>query len=59
MTEDDIKSVEILAKTKDGELLYTKSEDRKLIMCILLICKFERIKFERIKKVFRQQSFWN
>jgi hypothetical protein len=54
MTEDDIKSVEILAKTKDGELLYTKSEDRMLIRCILLLCKFERI-----KKVFRQQPFWN
>jgi hypothetical protein len=46
MTSDDIKSVQIIATTKDGQHLMSLSEDKILIRCIAEWCQFMKLKEE-------------
>lgn len=46
MTTDDIKSVQIIATTKDGKHLMAVSDDKILICCIAAWCKFIELKDE-------------
>jgi len=46
MTSDDIKSVQIIATTKDGKHIMAVSEDKILIRCIVEWCQFMRLKEE-------------
>ena len=46
MTSADIKSVQIIATTKDGQHLISLSEDKILIRCIAEWCKFMKLKDE-------------
>lgn len=52
MTTDDIKSVQIITTTKDGQHLLAVSDDKILICCIAECCKFVRLK----EDVFEQCS---
>ena len=46
MTSDDIKSVQIIATTKDGKHIMAVSDDKILIRCIAEWCKFVKLKEE-------------
>lgn len=46
MTSDDIKSVQIIATTKDGQHLLAVSEEKPLIWHIAASCKFAKLKEE-------------
>ena len=46
MTSDDIKKVQIIATTKDGQHLLSVSDDKILIRCIVEWCKFCKLKDE-------------
>lgn len=46
MTSDDIKSVQIIATTKDGKHIMAVSDDEILIRCIAEWCQFIRLKEE-------------
>lgn len=46
MTSDDIKSVQIIATTKDNKHILAVSDDRVLIRCIAEWCKFAKLKDE-------------
>ena len=46
MTSDDIKSVQIIATTKDGKHLVAVSDDKLLIRYIVSCCKFVKLKEE-------------
>ena len=46
MTSDDIKSVQIIATTKDGKHIMAVSDDKILIRCIAEWCKFVKLKDE-------------
>ena len=52
MTSDDIKSVQIIATTKDGKHIMAVSDDKILIRCIAEWCKFIMLK----EDVFEQCS---
>ena len=52
MTSDDIKSVQIIATTKDGKHIIAVSDDKILIRCIAEWCKFIKLK----EDVFEQCS---
>lgn len=46
MTSNDIKSVQIIATTKDGKHIMAVSDDKILIRCIAEWCKFVKLKDE-------------
>ena len=46
MTSDDIKSVQIIATTKDGKHIMAMSDERPLIWHIAYCCKFAKLKEE-------------
>ena len=46
MTSDDIKSVQIIATTKDGKHIMAVSDERHLIWYIASCCKFVKLKDE-------------
>ena len=46
MTSDDIKSVQIIATTKDGKHIMAVSDERPLIWHISACCKFSKLKEE-------------
>ena len=46
MTSADIKSVQIIATTKDGKHIMAVSDDKILIRCIAEWCKFVKLKDE-------------
>ena len=46
MTTNDIKSVQIIATTKDGQHIMAVSDDKVLICCIAEWCQFMRLKEE-------------
>ena len=46
MTSDDIKSVQIVATTKDGKHLMAVSDEKLLIWYIAYCCKFVKLKDE-------------
>ena len=46
MTSNDIKSVQIIATTKDGKHIMAISEDKFLIKTIAVCCKFVKLKDE-------------
>ena len=46
MTSDDIKSVRILATTKDGKHIMAVSYEKPLIWHIVSCCKFAKLKDE-------------
>ena len=46
MTSNDIKSVQIIAITKDGKHIMAVSDDKILIRCIAEWCKFVKLKDE-------------
>lgn len=46
MTSDDIKIVQIIAETKDGQHLISVSDDKIFIRCIVEWCQFMRLKEE-------------
>ncbi len=46
MTTNDIKSVQIIATTKDGKHIMAVSEDIILIQCIAQWCQFVKLKDE-------------
>ena len=46
MTSDDIKSVQIIATTKDGKHIMAVSGERPLIWHIAACCKFAKLKGE-------------
>ena len=46
MTSDDIKSVQIIATTKDGKHIIAISDEKPLIWYIALFCKFAKLKDE-------------
>ena len=46
MTSADIKSVQIIATTKDGQHIMAVSDDKILIRCIAEWCQFMRLKEE-------------
>lgn len=46
MTTDDIKSVQIIATTKDGKHLMAVSDEKPLIWHIATYCKFAKLKDE-------------
>ena len=52
MISDDIKSVQIIATTKDGKHIIAVSDDKILIRCIAEWCKFIKLK----EDVFEQCS---
>ena len=50
MTSDDIKSVQIIATTKDNEHILAVSDDRVLIRWIVEWCKFVKLKDEQFEQ---------
>lgn len=46
MTTNDIKSVQIIATTKDGKHLITVSDEKHLIWYIAACCRFAKLKDE-------------
>ncbi len=46
MTTDDIKSVQIIATTKEGKHIIAVSEEKPLIWHIAASCKFAKLKEE-------------
>lgn len=46
MTSNDIKSVQIIATTKDGRHILAMSDEKPLIWHIASCCKFVRLKDE-------------
>lgn len=46
MTSDDIKSVQIIATTKDGKHIMAVSDEKPLIWLIASCCKFAKLKEE-------------
>ena len=46
MTSDDIKSVQIIATTKDGKHIMAVSDEKPLIWHIVSCCKFAKLKDE-------------
>jgi len=46
MTSNDIKSVQIIATTKDNKHILAVSDDKVLIRCIAECCKFAKLKDE-------------
>ena len=46
MTSDDIKSVQIIATTKDGKHIMAVSDEKPLILHIASCCKFVKLKGE-------------
>ena len=46
MTSDDIKSVQIIATTKDGKHIMAVSDEKPLIYFIVSCCKFAKLKDE-------------
>ena len=46
MTADDIKSVQIMATTKDGKHLIAVSDEKSLIWYVVASCKFIKLKDE-------------
>lgn len=46
MTTADIKKVQILATTKDGQHIMAVSDDKVLIQCIASWCQFFKMKDE-------------
>lgn len=46
MTSDDIKSVQIIATTKDGKHIMAVSDEKPLIRYIAACCKFAKLKEE-------------
>ena len=50
MTSDDIKSVQIIATTKDGKHIMAVSDEEPLIWHIAACCKFVKIKDELFKQ---------
>ena len=46
MTSDDIKSVQIIATTKDGKYIMAVSNEKPLIWYIASCCKFAKLKDE-------------
>lgn len=46
MTSDDIKKIQIIATTKDGQHIMALSEDKILIRCIAKWCQFFKLKDE-------------
>ena len=44
MTSDDIKKVQIIATSKDGQRFLALSEDTILIRIIVSLCKFVKLK---------------
>ena len=46
MTSDDIKSVQIIATTKDGKHIMAVSNEKALIYFIVSCCKFVKLKDE-------------
>ena len=46
MTSNDIKEVQIIATLKNGQHLIALSEDKILIQCIVVWCKFMKLKDE-------------
>ena len=46
MTANDIKSVQIIATTKDGKHIIAVSDDKPLIWHIVAFCKFAKLKDE-------------
>lgn len=46
MTSDDIKSVQIIATTKDGKHILAVSDDKLLIRYIVSCCKFAKLREE-------------
>ena len=60
MTTDDIKSVQIIATTKDGKHLMAVSDEKPLIWHIATCCKFAKLKdelFEQcsLKEIMEEQ----
>ena len=60
MTSDDIKSVQIIATTKDGKHIMAVSDERPLIWHIAACCKFAKLKdelFEQcsLKEIMEEQ----
>ena len=61
MTTDDIKSVQIIATTKDGKHIMAISDDKILIRCVASWCQFFKLKdelFEQcsIKELMEEQQ---
>ena len=50
MTSDDIKSVQIIATTKDGKHLMAVSDEKPLIWNIVSCCKFVKLKEELLEQ---------
>ena len=46
MTSDDIKSVQIIATTKEGKHIMAVSDEKALIRYIVSCCKFAKLKDE-------------
>jgi len=46
MTSDDIKSVQIIATTKEGKHIMAVSDEKPLILHIVSCCKFAKLKDE-------------
>ena len=46
MTSDDIKSVQIIATTKDGKHIMAVSDEKPLIWQIVSCCQFAKLKEE-------------
>lgn len=46
MTSDDIKSVQIIATTKDGKHIIAVSDEKPLIWYITACCKFAKLREE-------------
>ena len=50
MTSDDIKSVQIIATTKDGKHIMAVSDYKELIRYIASCCKFVKLKDELLEQ---------
>lgn len=51
MTNNDIKSVQIIAEMDDGTHIIALSDNRMLIDVIISLCQFQRIDKTRVRKV--------
>ena len=51
MTSRDIKKLQIMAITTDGQVLLANNDDHILIDLVVSFCKFVRVKKELVKEV--------
>lgn len=51
MTARDIKKLQIMAITTDGQVLLANNDDHILIDLVVSFCKFVRVKKELVKEV--------